>query len=241
MKPPPFEYAAPSTVEEALSLLNGSSEEARALAGGQSLVPLLNMRFARPTLLVDLGHIASLDGIEQRNGHARIGAMTRQRVLETDPGIRDRFPLLAEAAELIAHVAIRTRGTVGGSLAHADPAAELPPATIVLGARFVIRAADGTTRTVPATEFFLGPFTTAVEAGELLEAVELDAPPPGTGTAFVELARVHGAFALVGVAALVGLDSRGYVERARVALCGSTTSWSASSPARSSSPRSGRA
>jgi carbon-monoxide dehydrogenase medium subunit len=220
MKPPPFEYAAPATVDEALGLLNGGAEEPRLLAGGQSLVPLLNMRFARPTLLVDLGRVAGLAGIEHRNGHVRIGAMTRQRALETDPGIRERFPLLAEAAELIAHVAIRTRGTVGGSLAHADPAAELPAATIVLGARFVVRAADGTARTVPGSEFFLGPFTTAVGPGELLEAVELDAPPPGAGTAFVELTRVHGAFALVGVAALVGLDSGGYVERARVALCG---------------------
>ena len=220
MKPPRFDYAVPATVEEALALLNGGAEEARPLAGGQSLVPLLNMRFARPTLLVDLGRVAELDGIAHVDGHVRIGAMTRQRALERDDGIRRRFPLLTEATELIAHVAIRTRGTVGGSLAHADPAAELPAAAMALDARFVIRTAGGGRRTVPAAEFFLGPFTTAVEPGELLEAVELDAPPAGTGSAFVELTRVHGAFALVGVAALVGLGTDGTVARARLALCG---------------------
>ena len=219
MKPPPFDYAAPTTVEEALALLSADGE-ARPLAGGQSLVPLLNMRFARPTLLVDLGRVAALDGIEYVNGHVTIGAMTRQRALERDEGIRRRFPLLAEAAELIAHVAIRTRGTVGGSLAHADPAAELPAAALVLDARFVVRNAAGGRRTVPAAEFFVGPYTTAVGPGELLEAVELDAPPTGTGSAFAELTRVHGAFALVGVAALVGLGADGTVSRARLALCG---------------------
>jgi carbon-monoxide dehydrogenase medium subunit len=220
MKPPPFDYAAPGTVDEALALLNGGAGEARALAGGQSLVPLLNMRFARPTLLVDLGRIAGLDGIEHVNGHVRIGAMTRQRALERDDGIRRRFPLLADATALIAHVAIRTRGTVGGSLAHADPAAELPAAATVLDARFVVRTADGTRRTVPAAEFFLGPYTTALASGELLEAVEVDAPPAGTGWAFLELTRVHGAFAMVGVAALVALADDGSVSRARLGLCG---------------------
>lgn len=219
MKPPRFDYAVPTTVEEALALLNGSAEEARPLAGGQSLVPLLNMRFARPTLLVDLGRVAELDGIAHVDGHVRIGAMTRQRALERDDGIRRRFPLLTEATELIAHIAIRTRGTVGGSLAHADPAAELPAAAMALDARFVIRTAGGGRRTVPAAEFFIGPYTTAVEPGELLEAVELDTPPAGTGSAFVELTRVHGAFALVGVAALVGLGTDGTVARARLALC----------------------
>ena len=220
MKPPPFEYAAPTSVEEALALLNGGAEEARPLAGGQSLVPLLNMRFARPTLLVDLGRVAGLDGVEHRNGSVRIGAMVRQRTLETDVRIRDRLPLLADAVGHVAHVAIRTRGTVGGSLAHADPAAELPPAAIVLGARFVVRAADGSQRSVPAAGFFLGAYTTAIGPGELLEAVELDVPQPGTGWAFLETTRVHGAFALVGVAALVGLGVGGEVAWARLALCG---------------------
>jgi carbon-monoxide dehydrogenase medium subunit len=146
--------------------------------------------------------------------------MTRQRALERDEGIRERFPLLVEATKLIAHVAIRTRGTVGGSLAHADPAAELPAAATVLDARFLVRTTDGRRRSVPAPEFFVGPFTTALGPGELLEAVELDAPPARAGCAFVELTRVHGAFALVGVAALVELGDRGALARVRVALCG---------------------
>ncbi len=219
MKPPPFEYAAPATVEEALALLGGDAE-ARPLAGGQSLVPLLNMRFARPTLLVDLARVEGLDGIEHENGRVRIGAMTRQRALERDEGIRQRIPLLTEATELIAHIAIRSRGTVGGSLAHADPAAELPVAAIVLDARLVVRSADEGRRSVPAAEFFVGPYTTALGPADLLEGIEIDAPPAGTGWAFLELTRVHGAFALVGVAALVGLDASGAVSRARLALCG---------------------
>jgi carbon-monoxide dehydrogenase medium subunit len=218
VKPPPFDYAAPTSIDEALALLS-TSEEARPLAGGQSLVPLLNMRFARPTMLVDLERVSGLAAVEHLNGTVRIGAMVRQRTLETDRRLRDRLPLLADAAGFVAHVAIRTRGTVGGSLAHADPAAELPAAAIALGARFVVRGVDGA-RVVRAGEFFLGPYTTAVGPGELLEAVELDAPPAGTGWAFLETARVHGAFALVGVAALLGLDPGGRVAQARLALCG---------------------
>ena len=220
MKPARFAYAAPETLDEALALLSDADQaEPRALAGGQSLVPLLNLRFARPTLLVDLNGVAGLHAVEWVNGHVRIGAMVRQRVLETDARVRERLPLLAEAAGHIAHLAIRTRGTVGGSLAHADPAAELPTAAAALGARFVVRSAQGA-RTVEAPAFFLGPFTTAVGAGELLEAVELPLPPAGTGFAFVETTRVHGAFALAGVAALLGLGADGRVAHARLALCG---------------------
>ncbi|HZO97223.1 MAG TPA: FAD binding domain-containing protein [Gaiellaceae bacterium] len=219
MKPPPFAYAAPASVEEALELLaDPAHEDARPLAGGQSLVPLLNMRLARPSLLVDLDGLG-LDALEWANGHVRIGAMVRQRALETDAAIAGRLPLLREAAAHVAHVAIRTRGTVGGSLAHADPAAELPAAMLALDARLVVRSAAGA-RTVAAPDFFAGPFTTAVGAGELLEAVEVPVPPARTGVAFVEAARVHGAFALAGVAALLRLDGGGRIEHARVALCG---------------------
>ena len=220
MKPPPFEYAAPHTLEEALALLGGSSgDEPRALAGGQSLVPLLNLRFARPTLLVDLNRIPGLDSVEWVNGHVRLGAMVRQRTLETDPVFGERLPLLAEAATWIAHLAIRTRGTVGGSLAHADPAAELPAAMVVSGAQLHVRGV-GTRRVVPAAEFFLGPYTTALDAGELLEAIEVPLPAAGTGWAFVEVARVHGAFALAGVAALLAIGSDRRIADVRVALCG---------------------
>jgi len=220
VKPPPFEYAAPDSVDEALELLGDPShEEPRALAGGQSLVPLLNLRFARPTLLVDLNRVAGLDSVEWVNGHVRLGAMVRQRTLETDERVRERLPLLAEATTWIAHPAIRTRGTVGGSLAHADAAAELPAAMLVSGARLYVRGKAGA-RVVPAAEFFLGPYTTALAAGELLEAVEVPLPPAGTGWAFVEVARVHGAFALAGVAALLGLGANGRIADARIALCG---------------------
>jgi carbon-monoxide dehydrogenase medium subunit len=221
VKPAPFSYARPATSAEAIALMNDSTEqEPRLLAGGQSLVPLLNMRFARPTLLVDLNRVDDLRGVRWENGHLRIGAMTRQRVLETDAEIRTRIPILAEAAGHIAHVAIRTRGTVGGSLAHADPAAELPAAMRALEATFLVRADGGATRRVAADAFFLGPFTTAVATGELLEAVEVPVPALGTGFAFEEASRVHGAFALAGVAALVRLGSDGLVARVSLALCG---------------------
>ena len=221
MKPPPFGYVAPSTVGEALAVMNdGAHDEPRLIAGGQSLVPLLNMRVSRPTVLVDLNGIDDLRGLDWADGYLRIGAMTRQRVLETDAGVRDRIPLLTEAAGLIAHVAIRTRGTVGGSLAHADPAAELPAAMLALGATLLVRGADGSKRAVPAAEFFVGPFTTAVARGELLEGIEVPVPEARTGFAFVEMSRVHGAFALAGVAALVALGPDGVVTRASLALCG---------------------
>ena len=221
MKPPPFEYAVARSVGDAVELLNdGKHEEPRLLAGGQSLVPLLNMRFARPTLLVDLNRIPGLAAVDWNDGEVRIGAMARQRVLETDARIRERIPLLTEAAGLIAHIAIRTRGTVGGSLAHADPAAELPAAMCALEARFTIRGSDGTARTVPASDFFRSPFTTAAGTGELVEAVEVRAPAAGTGWAFQETTRVHGAFALAGVAALVGIGGDGLINRSRLGLCG---------------------
>jgi carbon-monoxide dehydrogenase medium subunit len=221
VKPAPFSYVAPSTLADALAVVNdGTHAEPRPLAGGQSLVPLLNMRFSRPTLLVDLNGIDDLRGLDWADGHVRIRAMTRQRVLETDPRVRARLPLLTEAAGLIAHVAIRTRGTIGGSLAHADPAAELPAAMLALGATLLVRTVDGGTRAVPAADFFLGPFTTAVAHGELLEGVEVPIPEAGTGFAFVEMSRVHGAFAIAGVAALVALGPGGLVTRASLALCG---------------------
>jgi carbon-monoxide dehydrogenase medium subunit len=219
MKPSRIDYVAPTTVDEALSLVHEGGGDTRFLAGGQSLVPLLNMRFARPSRLVDLNRISSLGSVVWRNGDVRIGAMVRQHVLESDATIRQRIPLLSDAAAYIAHLAIRMRGTVGGSLAHADPAAELPATVIVLGARLVVRSVDGGTRILPAADFFLGPFATALAEGELLEAVEISSPPAGTGWAFLEVARVHGAFALAGVAALVECRDE-VVASAKLALCG---------------------
>lgn len=218
MKPAAFDYATPSSVDEVLALLERDPEESSVLAGGQSLVPLLNMRMARPRLVVDLNGVEGLDAVEVADGgQVRLGSMVRQRRLEVDPELRRRLPLVAEAAQQIAHVAIRMRGTVGGSLAHADPAAELPATVTALGGRMLIRGRGGT-RSVPADQFFIGPLTSAIEPGELLVGVELDQPPRGTGWAFVEVARTHGAFALAGAAALVRLDGAGGVESARLAL-----------------------
>lgn len=220
MKPSAFVYHAPRTVEEALALLAEGPEERSVLAGGQSLVPLLNLRLARPEMLVDINRVQGLDAIEAVDGRIRIGSMVRQRTLETDPMIRERLPLLAEAAGFIAHLAIRTRGTIGGSLAHADPAAELPATMAALGARMIVRSVIGEDRSLPADRFFVGPLTTAIGPGELLVAVELEPPPPEAGWAFMEVARVHGAFAIVGVAALVSVGADGRIELAMLGLCG---------------------
>jgi aerobic carbon-monoxide dehydrogenase medium subunit len=220
VKPPPFDYSAPRSVAEALELLREAPEETSVLAGGQSLVPVLNMRLAQPRALVDLNRVEGLDAIETTaEDRVRFGSMVRQRRLESEPLVRDRLHLLTEAADHIAHLAIRTRGTVGGSLAHADPSAELPAAVSALDGRMLVRGPDGD-RTVPAADFFLGPLTTAIEPGELLVAIELEPPPPGSGSAFLEVARTHGAFALAAAAAVLHLDDRGCIDHARVALAG---------------------
>lgn len=220
MKPPPFEYARPTSVDEVLGLLAQDPDATSLLAGGQSLMPVLNMRMAQPAVLVDLNRVAGLDTIEEtHDGQIRFGAMVRQRRLETEAVVRERLPLMTEAAQHIAHLAIRTRGTVGGSLAHADPAAELPATVSALDARLIVRGPGGE-RAVPAREFFLGPLTTAIEPGELLVGVELTPPPEGSASAFVEVARTHGAFALAAAAAVIRLDARGDIDHIAVALAG---------------------
>jgi aerobic carbon-monoxide dehydrogenase medium subunit len=220
MKPPPFDYAVPESVDEAVQLLGENPDGTSLLAGGQSLIPVLNMRLAQPELIVDLNRVRRLDSIEETpGGGLRFGSMVRQRRLETEPIVRERVPIMRAAARHIAHLPIRSRGTVGGSIAHADPAAELPATVSVLDARLVIRGAEGE-REVPAGDFFVGPLTTAIEPGELLVAVELEPPPPGSGSAFLEVARTHGAFALAAAAAVLHLDDSGVVDHARVALAG---------------------
>ena len=220
MKPPRFDYETPASVDEALGLMRPDPDETTVLAGGQSLMPLLNMRMASPRLVVDLNRVTGMGEIEETDGgRLRLGAMLRQRTLETDPRIAERLPLLAEAATHIAHVPIRTRGTVGGSLAHADPAAELPAAMTALDARMIVRGPDGE-RALAPEEFFVGMLTTAVEPGELLVGVDVEPWPVGTGSAFLEIARTHGAFALAGAAALVHLGPDGRIDRAALALCG---------------------
>ena len=218
MKPPRFDYATPSSIDDALEIL-GDERDTTPIAGGQSLVPLLNMRMAQPEVVVDLNGVEGLDRIEADNGRVRIGAMVRQRRLETDEDLRRRVPLLFDAARHVAHVAIRVRGTVGGSLAHADPAAELPATVAALDGRILVRGTDGE-RALSAAEFFRGPLTSALEPGELLVGVEIEPPPPGTGWAFLEVARTHGAFALTAVAATLRVESGGGIAHGRLGLAG---------------------
>ncbi|MGH3059445.1 MAG: FAD binding domain-containing protein [Gaiellaceae bacterium] len=202
MKPAPFAYEAPETLEEALELLAAEGEDVKPLAGGQSLVPLLNFRLARPDRLVDLNGVSELAYLRVEGDVLRIGALARSGDLVRSPDAAAGWPLLVEAARLVGHPQIRARGTVCGSVAHADPAAELPVALAALEARFHVRSARGA-RTLTAGELFLSFFTTALEPDELLVEVEVPSLPARTGAAFVEHARTHGDFALAGAAAVV--------------------------------------
>jgi CO/xanthine dehydrogenase FAD-binding subunit len=219
MKPPKFDYVLPRSLDEALGVLGRHGEEARVLAGGQSLVPLLNFRLVRPAYLVDLNEVPGLDGIRVEGGRLVIGAMTRQRAVETSTVVRERCPLLAEAMPQIGHVQIRNRGTVGGSLAHADPAGELPAVVAALDGELVLRSARGERR-LPAQEFFVAYLTTAAAPDELLVEARLPVTPPRTGTAFMEVSRRHGDFAIVGVAATVTVDEGGVCTACALALTG---------------------
>jgi carbon-monoxide dehydrogenase medium subunit len=230
MKPAPFRYYAPTGVEEALELLDQHGDEAKPLAGGQSLVPAMNFRLARPAVLVDLNRIPKLAYLEERgDGSLAIGAMTRQRTLERAPLVARASPLLAETLPHIAHHQIRNRGTLGGSLAHADPAAELPAVALVLDAELVLRGTSGE-RTVAARDFYLGLFETALRPGELLVEVVLPPPRPRSGFAFEEVARRHGDYALVGVAASLTLDDAGAITHAKLGILSvGETPWDAAS------------
>ena len=220
MKPPRFEYFAPASVDEALSLLAEHGEGAKVLAGGQSLVPLLNFRLVRPSHLIDLNEIPGLGYIREENGWLVIGGMTRQRALEQSTLVRERCPLLADAMPQIGHAQIRNRGTIGGSLAHADPAAEIPAVVAALEGELVVRRAGGQQRVVGPNTFFVSYLTTSMEPAELLVEVRLPVAPPRTGTAFVEVSRRHGDFAMVGVAATLTLDEAGICTRSALALTG---------------------
>jgi len=200
MKAPRFAYARPASVAEALALLAEHKDEARVLAGGQSLVPMLNFRVAAPKVLVDINRIAGLSGIKVIRNHLRIGALTRHVEIERSADIARHLPLIAAAMPHIAHPAIRNRGTFGGSCALADPAAELPACAIALGALFVVAGKKGERR-IAAEDFFKGLYATALKAGELIAAAEFPLPKPGYASAFGELARRHGDYAMVGIAA----------------------------------------
>lgn len=217
MKPPPFSYHDPRSLDEALALLTEHGEEGKALAGGQSLVPLLNFRLAHPEHLIDLNRIGSLAGVRRRAGRLHVRTMTRQSTLQASPLVRESWPLLTDALAYVAHDQIRNRGTVGGSVAHADPAAELPVAFSVLDARFHVASQRGE-RTIAPEDFFVTHLTTTLEPDELLVEIEVPPVPQRTGHAFTEFARRHGDFALGGAAAMITVDEQGVCERAAIGL-----------------------
>ena len=211
MKPAPFVYEAPRTLDDALATLG---EDARVLAGGQSLVPMMNFRIARPERLVDLNRIDALSYVQADDGALRVGAMTRQATLERSDVVARGWPLLRQAVRLVGHPQIRTRGTVGGSVAHADPAAELPVALTALDARFHVRSARGARR-LDAGELFVFHLSTNLEPDEILVEIEVPPPPAGARTAFAEHARTHGDFATAGAAVVIVPG-----ERCAIALLG---------------------
>lgn len=220
MKPAPFRYHAPTTIAEAVGLLAEHGDEAKVLAGGQSLVPIMALRLGRYGHLVDLGGVDGLRGVEAVNGHVRVAAMTTQSTVEHDPTIAEAVPLIAAAAPYIGHFQIRNRGTVGGSIAHADPAAELPAVALALDAVMEVSGPDGS-REVPATEFFTSMWTTALQETDVLTAVRFPRREvSGQGFAVDEVTQRHGDFAIVGTACAVGVDGAGTVTDAAVALFG---------------------
>lgn len=218
MYPRPFEYRRPETVTEATAALGEAAGEARVIAGGQSLVPMMSLGLVQPDLLVDIGRL-ELNGAERTNGVLSVGALTRHRALERGAEFAEHIPLAAEAAHYIGNPRVRNRGTFGGSLSHADPASELGAVALTYGGRAVIATADGE-RSVPISDFFEGFFLTAVRPGELLVRVDLELPPPGTGHGFYEVAGRADDFATAAATALVRIDERGMCAEARLALAG---------------------
>ncbi len=218
MYPSPFAYHAPRTVDEALTLLR-HLPDAKILAGGQSLVPLMNLGLARPQALVDVNGLPGLDTVTEDDGHLRLGALVRHHALQTSLVIRRRCPLLAEAAAQIGNVRVRHRGTLGGSLAHADPAAELPLVATALGATLEVRRAEGV-REVAADTFFRGYLLTDLEPGELVTGVRIPAAARGTGYGLAELVRRTGDFAIVAACAVMDVDDAGRCRRVSLTLGG---------------------
>jgi carbon-monoxide dehydrogenase medium subunit len=214
-----FEYHAPTSLAEAIQQLGSLGEDAKLLAGGQSLIPILALRLSRFAHLIDLGRVAELRGISRQGGALRIGAMTTQAAVERSAEVASAQPLVARAAKLVGHFQIRNRGTFGGSIAHADPAAEAPAVALALDAELEIAGSAGTRR-VPARDFFVSTWTTAVEANEVLTAIHFPARAPRSGFAIEEVARRSGDFALAGAVCAVALDGAGAVASARITLLG---------------------
>jgi CO/xanthine dehydrogenase FAD-binding subunit len=218
MKPPLFAYQAPKTLDEAIKFL-ASDADAMVLAGGQSLMPAMNFRVASPSMLVDIQHVEGLKGIAVANGAIVIKAMTRHRELELDPDVRRANPLIAEIMAHVAHVPIRNRGTVVGSLCHADPSAEMPLLFVLLDGTLVAKGPSGT-REIPAAQFFQSFLTTTRKQDEIVVEARLPVLPAGAGAAFDEVTRRHGDYALVGVGCVLELDGGGRAQRVRLAACG---------------------
>ena len=218
MKPAPFEYHAPRSLDEALDLLSSADEDTKILAGGQSLIPLLTMRLASPKRLVDLGRVKELAYVTEQDGGYAVGAMTRQSVLERDPRVANELPLLAEAVGYVGHPQIRNRGTVGGSIAHGDPAAELPAVAVCLDARLTIRGPRGA-RTLDARDLYLGYLATTLTPDEILTDIWFPKASAKTGYAWLEFARRHGDYAIAGVGVSVTLEAD-VVSEARVTVTG---------------------
>ncbi len=218
MKPAKFDYHAPTSLDDAVALLQRYGGDAKILAGGQSLMPLLNFRLSRPAALVDLNRIASLAYIREENGQVRLGAMTRQRTIEFSPVVARRLPLLSEATKWVGHLPIRTRGTIGGSIAHADPSAEYPAVLTALEGEVVARGPKGE-RVVKAKDLFLMYLTTSLESDEVLSEIRLPVMPTGAGFALEEFSRRHGDFAIVAIAAMVVRDAA-RCKQARLATAG---------------------
>jgi len=221
MKPANFEYHDPTTVAEALDLMARFGDQARPLAGGQSLVPLMNFRLLRPAHVIDLNGVGGLNHLTVVDSALHIGAITRQRQLEKSDLVVQHWPLLREATAFIGHIQIRNRGTVGGSLAHAFPSAELPVVMVTLGASLILRNQTGQ-RTVAAEDFFVSFMTTALEPAELLTEIQIPVPPVQCGWSYQEVSRRHGDFALAGVAAVIALDTNGKITHGRLTLTGTT-------------------
>jgi aerobic carbon-monoxide dehydrogenase medium subunit len=220
LKPAPFDYVAPRTVEEAVDHLARHGANARVLAGGQSLVRLMNTRLATPAVIVDINRVDGLDGIAVENGSIRIGALARQRAAELSDVVRDDAPLLSEAGAHVAHASVRRRGTVVGSIAFADPSTELPAALLALEGEAVVAGPDGE-RTVAAADLFTGAFETSLRQGELISAVRVPRRREArAGAAWTEVARSQGDLPVCGAGAVITLDDRGTIASARIALCG---------------------
>jgi CO/xanthine dehydrogenase FAD-binding subunit len=219
MKPAPFEYVAPESLQEALSLLEQHGDTGKILAGGQSLGPLLNMRLASPEVIIDINRLNELSYVRQQDNHLQMGALARQRTLERSMLIPQRWPMLCEAAPHIGHPTLRNRGTICGSIAHADPAAELPAVAMALDAELHILGPEGE-RTVHPKDFFVSFMTTSLEPDELLVEVRFPPTPPRTGHAWFEIARRHGDFALVGAAAVLTLREDSVCDAARLVYTG---------------------